>query len=105
MCCPVCHPPATAGTACPTCPIVVNGFLHGTYVPATCAARCLSWVDELATSASHEFCWCAALLWVQCFGSHTAIALEADYRLLCWHLQQPYCEGATLVRLAVQSAI
>ena len=38
-------------------------------------------------------------------GSHTAIALEADYRLLCWHLQQPYCEGATLVRLAVQSAI
>ena len=30
-------------------------------------------------------------------GSYTAIALEADYRLLCWHLQQPYCEGATTV--------
>ena len=30
-------------------------------------------------------------------GSYTAIALEADYRLLCLHLQQPYCEDATTV--------
>ena len=30
-------------------------------------------------------------------GSYTAIALEADYHLLWWHLQQSYCEGATTV--------
>ena len=30
-------------------------------------------------------------------GSYTAIALEADYRLLCRQLQQPCCEGTTTV--------
>ena len=30
-------------------------------------------------------------------GSHTAIALEVDYRLLCQHFQQPLCPGTTTV--------